>query len=69
MRRKIPLCTVCQANASLVKKGKKKKKDKWDSEDEDESDGGPAFPAYIMKVRVHNPLVISAFLTQRPRPA
>lgn len=56
LRRKVPLCTVCNAPSSSAisakkVRGKKKKKkvNEWDSDVEDESDG-PDFPPGIMKV-------------------
>ncbi|KAF8998517.1 DHS-like NAD/FAD-binding domain-containing protein [Cyathus striatus] len=53
LRRKVPLCTVCNvptvpAPMKGKKKSRKKAKGEWDSDVEDESDG-PLYPAGIMK--------------------
>ncbi|KAK7466319.1 NAD-dependent histone deacetylase sir2 [Stygiomarasmius scandens] len=51
LRRRVPLCSVCNsvpATNKTKKKGKKKARGEWDSDDEDESDG-PTYPAGIMK--------------------
>ena len=54
LRRKVPLCTVCNENIPApLPKGKKsikKAKGQWDSDVEDESDG-PDYPPGIMKVK------------------
>jgi NAD-dependent SIR2 family protein deacetylase len=53
LRRKVPLCTVCNVNIPAPppkgKKSIKKAKGQWDSDVEDESDG-PDYPPGIMKV-------------------
>jgi len=52
LRRRVPLCSVCNSvpvTNKTKKKGKKKARGEWDSDDEDESDG-PTYPAGIMKV-------------------
>ncbi|KAF5353082.1 hypothetical protein D9758_008747 [Tetrapyrgos nigripes] len=51
LRRRVPLCPVCNptpAPSKGKKKGKKKARGEWDSNDEDESDG-PTYPSGIMK--------------------
>ena len=52
LRRKVPLCTVCNVappdTGKRSKKHRKKATSEWDSDDEDESDG-PDYPPGIMK--------------------
>jgi NAD-dependent histone deacetylase SIR2 len=65
LRRKVPLCTVCNIRDTTTpqnKKGKRKGKkapDKWDSDEDDESDQSE-FPPGIMKVRIIGKIDIGA---------